>query len=172
MTDNTGISFRSTDDGPFIGFDFDKVRVDGDFREEVLDLVQRLDSYTEVSSSGKRLHVIAEGDRLDDRKNEEHLRLWRTRSLRHRPILRPHRRRIRRLHIGREQAYSRPRGTPREVAMKGGSLHRRQIWPSSHNFTTGARATSSWWTTAFEPLDGCVQSGTRYTLLTEPRMGR
>jgi putative DNA primase/helicase len=72
-TDNTGIAFRFTEGGPFVGFDFDKVRVDGDFTEEVLDLVQRLDSYTEVSSSGKGLHVIAEGDRLDDRKNEGRL---------------------------------------------------------------------------------------------------
>jgi primase-polymerase (primpol)-like protein len=70
---NTGIAFRFTDDGPFVGFDFDKVRLDGDFTEEVLDLVQRLNSYTEVSSSGKGLHVIAEGDHLDDRKNEGQL---------------------------------------------------------------------------------------------------
>jgi putative DNA primase/helicase len=47
--------------------------VDGDFTDEVLDLVQRLDSYTEVSSSGQGLHVIAEGDHLDDRKNEGQL---------------------------------------------------------------------------------------------------
>jgi putative DNA primase/helicase len=72
-TDNTGVAFRFTDDGPFVGFDFDKVREDGDFTGEVLDLVRRLDSYTEVSSSGKGLHVIAEGDRLDDRKNEGQL---------------------------------------------------------------------------------------------------
>jgi len=72
-TDNTGIAFRFTDDGPFIGFDFDKVRIDGDFTDEVLNLVQRLNSYTEVSSSGKGLHVIAEGDHLDDRKNEGQL---------------------------------------------------------------------------------------------------
>lgn len=69
-TDNTGIAFRFTDDGPFIGFDFDKVRLDGDFTDEVLDLVQRLDSYTEVSSSGTGLHVIAEGEKLDDRKTK------------------------------------------------------------------------------------------------------
>jgi primase-polymerase (primpol)-like protein len=71
--DNTGIAVRFTDSGPFVGFDFDEVRVDGDFTEEVLDLVRRLDSYTEMSSSGKGLHVIAEGDHLDDRKNEGQL---------------------------------------------------------------------------------------------------
>ncbi|WP_200530638.1 hypothetical protein [Halorubrum sp. LN27] len=72
-TDNTGIAFRFTDDGPFIGFDFDKVRVDGDFTDETLDLVQRLNSYTEVSSSGKGLHVIAEGEKLDDRQTQGYL---------------------------------------------------------------------------------------------------
>jgi len=69
-TEDTGIAFRFTDGGPFIGFDFDKVRVDGDFTDETHDLVRRLDSYTEVSSSGDGLHVITEGEKLDDRKTQ------------------------------------------------------------------------------------------------------
>ncbi|WP_367176443.1 hypothetical protein [Haloarcula rubripromontorii] len=69
-TDNTGIAFRFTDDGPFIGFDFDKVRADGDFTDETLDLVRRLDSYTEVSSSGDGLHVITEGEKLDEHQTQ------------------------------------------------------------------------------------------------------
>jgi len=58
-----------------------------------------------------------------------------------------------------------------EGVMRDDRLHQRQIWPSSHNCTTGARATSSCWTSVSEPLVGCVRSGTRYTPLTEPRMG-
>ena len=69
-TDNTKIAFRFTDAGPFVGFDFDEVTDGGAFTDEVLDLVQQLDSYTEVSSSAEGLHVIAEGEKLDDRKTK------------------------------------------------------------------------------------------------------
>jgi len=60
--------FCFTESGPFVGFDLDEVREDGEFTDEALGIVRRLDSYTEVSSSGGGLHVIAEGERLDDRK--------------------------------------------------------------------------------------------------------
>ena len=61
-------AFCFTEGGPFIGFDLDDVKESSDFTEEALDLVERLDSYTEVSSSGTGLHTIAEGEHLDDRK--------------------------------------------------------------------------------------------------------
>ena len=67
------VAFAFTESGPFVGFDLDDVKVGGEFTEEARTIVQRLDSYTEVSSSGKGLHVIAEGDHLDDRKNEGQL---------------------------------------------------------------------------------------------------
>ena len=63
------VAFCFTEGGPFIGFDLDYVTVDGEFTEEARTIVQRLDSYTEVSSSGTGLHVIAEGDHSDDHKH-------------------------------------------------------------------------------------------------------
>jgi primase-polymerase (primpol)-like protein len=63
------VAFCFTEGGPFVGFDLDDVKADGEFTDEARTIVQRLDSYTEVSSSGTGLHVIAEGDHSDDHKN-------------------------------------------------------------------------------------------------------
>lgn len=65
--DNAEIAFCFTEDGPFIGFDLDDVKRKGEFTEEALAIVEQLASYTEVSSSGDGLHVIAEGERVADR---------------------------------------------------------------------------------------------------------
>ena len=63
------VAFCFTESGPFVGFDLDDVTKQGsNFTDEALDLVNRLDSYTEVSSSGTGLHIITEGKHLDDRK--------------------------------------------------------------------------------------------------------
>jgi len=67
------VAFCFTDSGPFIGFDLDDVSVAGEFTDEALGIVRRLDSYTEVSSSGTGLHIIAEGELLDDRKHRDDL---------------------------------------------------------------------------------------------------
>jgi len=67
------VAFCFIEGDPFIGFDLDNVKRGGGFTEEARIIVQRLDSYTEVSSSGTGLHVIAEGDRLDDRKHRDDL---------------------------------------------------------------------------------------------------
>jgi primase-polymerase (primpol)-like protein len=64
------VAFCFTEGGSFVGFDLDDVRADSEFTEEARTIVQRLASYTEVSSSGTGLHVIAEGERLDDHKTE------------------------------------------------------------------------------------------------------
>ena len=64
------VAFCFTEGGPFVGFDLDDVKTDGEFTNEARTIMQRLDSYTEVSSSGTGLHVIAEGEKLDDRKTE------------------------------------------------------------------------------------------------------
>jgi putative DNA primase/helicase len=63
------VAFCFTESGPFVGFDLDDVKEDGEFTEEELGIVRRLDSYTEVSSSGTGLHVIAEGDHSDNHKH-------------------------------------------------------------------------------------------------------
>jgi primase-polymerase (primpol)-like protein len=63
------VAFCFTEGGPFVGFDLDDVKADGEFTEEALEIVRRLDSYTEVSSSGTGLHVVAEGDHSDDHKH-------------------------------------------------------------------------------------------------------
>jgi len=73
QADNTALAFRFTEDDPFVGFDLDDVTRDGEFTDEALGIVRRLDSYTEVSSSGTGLHVIVEGDRSDDHKHREDL---------------------------------------------------------------------------------------------------
>lgn len=67
-TNDTGVAFRFTESSPFVGFDLDNVR-NSDFTKEAIKLVQRLDTYTEVSSSGKGIHCIAEGEHLGERKN-------------------------------------------------------------------------------------------------------
>lgn len=64
------VAFCFTEGGPFVGFDLDDVKPDNEFTKEARTIVQRLNSYTEVSSSGTGLHVIAEGEKLDDRKTE------------------------------------------------------------------------------------------------------
>jgi putative DNA primase/helicase len=63
------VAFVFTEGSPFIGFDLDDVKPDGEFTDEARTIVQRLDSYTEVSSSGTGLHVIAEGNHSDDHKH-------------------------------------------------------------------------------------------------------
>jgi len=63
------VAFCFTESGPFVGFDLDDVKVNGEFTDEALSIVRRLDSYTEVSSSGTGLHIIAEGNHSDDRKH-------------------------------------------------------------------------------------------------------
>ena len=63
-----GVAFCFMGDGPFIGFDLDDVVTNGRFTQEALDIVSRLRSYTEVSSSGTGLHVIAEASFDDERK--------------------------------------------------------------------------------------------------------
>lgn len=69
QTENIALAFRFTEDGPFVGFDLDDVMLDDEFTDEALEIVSRLDSYTEVSSSGTGLHVIAEGKHLEDYKH-------------------------------------------------------------------------------------------------------
>lgn len=63
------VAFCFNESGPFAGFDLDDVKTDGEFTEEARMIVQRLGSYTEVSSSGTGLHVIVEGNHSDGHKH-------------------------------------------------------------------------------------------------------
>ena len=67
------VAFRFTKGGSFVGFDLDDVKADDEFIEEARTIVQRLNSYTEVSSSGERLYIIAEGDHSDNLEHRDEL---------------------------------------------------------------------------------------------------
>jgi hypothetical protein len=58
-----GVGFVFTEADPFVGVDLDKCRVPatGTVAEWAKDIVERFDSYTEVSPSGTGYHVIVEG---------------------------------------------------------------------------------------------------------------
>jgi primase-polymerase (primpol)-like protein len=62
-----GVGFVFTDDDPIVGVDLDDCRDSetGDADDATLDIIERLDSYTEVSPSGTGYHVLIEGDRPD-----------------------------------------------------------------------------------------------------------
>ena len=59
-----GIGFVFTDDDPLVGVDLDDCRdpETGAVDEDATDIVERLDSYTEVSPSGTGFHVLVEGE--------------------------------------------------------------------------------------------------------------
>jgi len=65
---NGNPAFYFTTDDPFVGFDLDNVTQDGRFSDEARAIVQQLDSYTERSTSGTGLHIIAKGEHREDRK--------------------------------------------------------------------------------------------------------
>jgi primase-polymerase (primpol)-like protein len=65
-----GIGFVFTDDDPIVGVDLDDCRdpETGDVDDAELDIIERLDSYTEVSPSGTGYHVLITGE-LPEGKN-------------------------------------------------------------------------------------------------------
>lgn len=57
-----GVGFVFTEEDDYVGIDLDKCRKeDGTWSNEALEIVFTLDSYTEISPSGKGLHVIVRG---------------------------------------------------------------------------------------------------------------
>ncbi|WP_256301993.1 phage NrS-1 polymerase family protein [Haloarchaeobius salinus] len=56
-----GLGYVFTEDDPFVGVDLDDCREDGELTGWAEDIVERLDSYTEVSPSGTGVHVLIEG---------------------------------------------------------------------------------------------------------------
>uniref|UniRef100_UPI0034A1C922 phage NrS-1 polymerase family protein n=1 Tax=Halorussus halophilus TaxID=2650975 RepID=UPI0034A1C922 len=62
-----GVGFVFTEDDPFVGVDLDDFRnpETGDVDGVAADIIERLDSYTEVSPSGTGFHVLVEGELPD-----------------------------------------------------------------------------------------------------------
>ncbi|MFC4407253.1 phage NrS-1 polymerase family protein [Haloarchaeobius iranensis] len=56
-----GLGFVFTEEDPFLGVDLDDCRENGALTDWAEDIVDRLDSYTEVSPSGTGVHVLIEG---------------------------------------------------------------------------------------------------------------
>jgi len=77
--DVDGLGFVFSEAGPFVGVDLDDCRdPDGHLDETARDIVERLDSYTEVSPSGTGVHVIVEGELPDGRNRHGNVELYDT----------------------------------------------------------------------------------------------
>ena len=75
-----GVGFVFTDGDPIVGVDLDDCR-DPDSRDSddaALDIIERLDSYTEVSPSGTGYHVLITGDLPDGRNRRGSIELYDT----------------------------------------------------------------------------------------------
>ncbi|MFP4001907.1 MAG: hypothetical protein ACLFU5_08415 [Thermoplasmata archaeon] len=65
---NIGVGFVFNRDDDFVGIDLDNCRSSGDIDEEMKGIIEKLDSYTEISPSGTGLHIIV---RCEDIKSLE-----------------------------------------------------------------------------------------------------
>ena len=60
----TGIGFVFTASDPYVGVDLDKcISTSGHIEQWALDIIKDLDSYTELSPSGKGFHIFVRGDK-------------------------------------------------------------------------------------------------------------
>ncbi|WP_255152213.1 phage NrS-1 polymerase family protein [Halorarius halobius] len=75
-----GVGFVFTDDDPLVGVDLDDCRDpdDGTLTDWARDIVERLDSFTEVSPSGTGVHVIVEGELPGGRNRHGDVELYET----------------------------------------------------------------------------------------------
>ncbi|MFC6890324.1 hypothetical protein [Halorubrum trueperi] len=75
-----GVGFVFTDNDPIVGVDLDDCRdpETGDVDDVALDIIERLDSYTEVSPSGTGYHVLIKGDLPDGRNRRGSIELYDT----------------------------------------------------------------------------------------------
>jgi primase-polymerase (primpol)-like protein len=73
-----GIGFVFTDDDPIVGVDLDDCRdtQTGEVDSEAQDIIERLDSYTEISPSGTGYHVLIEGELPEGRNRRGHIELY------------------------------------------------------------------------------------------------
>ncbi|QOS13391.1 uncharacterized protein HfgLR_20755 (plasmid) [Haloferax gibbonsii] len=75
-----GIGFVFTKEDPIVGIDLDDCRdpETGDVDEDAQDIIDRLDSYTEISPSGMGYHVLIKGDLPEGRNRRGHIELYDT----------------------------------------------------------------------------------------------
>ncbi|SDY93143.1 hypothetical protein SAMN05216564_11610 [Halopenitus persicus] len=75
-----GIGFVFTDSDPIVGVDLDDCRDPdtGAIDEDAQDIIERLDSYTELSPSGTGYHVLLKGDLPDGRNRRGDIELYDT----------------------------------------------------------------------------------------------
>ncbi|WP_135823181.1 phage NrS-1 polymerase family protein [Halostella litorea] len=75
-----GVGFVFTDDDPVVGVDLDDCRdpETGDVDDAARDIIERLDSYTEVSPSGTGYHVLIKGELPEGRNRRGSVELYDT----------------------------------------------------------------------------------------------
>ncbi len=75
-----GVGFVFTDDDPIVGIDLDDCRdpETGDVDDVAQDIIERLDSYTEVSPSGTGYHVLIRGELPEGRNRRGSIELYDT----------------------------------------------------------------------------------------------
>jgi primase-polymerase (primpol)-like protein len=75
-----GIGFVFTDDDPIVGVDLDDCRdpASDDVDDTALDIIERFDSYTEISPSGTGFHVLIRGELPDGRNRRGSIELYDT----------------------------------------------------------------------------------------------
>ncbi|AHG05556.1 hypothetical protein HALDL1_00710 (plasmid) [Halobacterium sp. DL1] len=75
-----GVGFVFTDDDPIVGVDLDDCRdpETGDVDDAALDIIERLDSYTEVSPTGTGYHVLIRGELPEGRNRRGSVELYDT----------------------------------------------------------------------------------------------
>jgi len=73
-----GVGFVFTENDPIVGVDLDDCRdpQTGDVDAEALDIIDRLDSYTEISPSGTGYHVLIKGGLPEGRNRRGHIELY------------------------------------------------------------------------------------------------
>ena len=73
-----GVGFVFTNNDPIVGVDLDDCRdpATGDVDSAAQDIIDRLDSYTEISPSGTGYHVLIEGDLPEGRNRRGHIELY------------------------------------------------------------------------------------------------
>jgi primase-polymerase (primpol)-like protein len=79
-TEAAGVGFVFTDDDPIVGVDLDDCRIPetGKTREWAGNIVDRLDSFTEISPSGTGYHVLVEGTLPEGRNRKGDVELYET----------------------------------------------------------------------------------------------